>query len=72
MNQNVSIAKDGAHIWFWQVKKVGALQIDLDLNIQKNRSLDLDFWIWMNWEGSEKNFTCQNHIWTTILVTDKF
>ena len=49
-----------------------ALRIGLDLNIQKNRSLDLEIWIRMNWEGSEKNFTCQNHIWTTIFVADKF
>ena len=31
-----------------------------------------DYRIWMNREGSEKNFTCQNHIWTTIIVTNKF
>ena len=31
-----------------------------------------DFRIRLNREGSEKFFTHQNHIWTTILVTDKF
>ena len=39
-----------------------ALWIDLDLNIQKNGSLDPEIWIRMNQEGSEKNFTYQNHI----------
>ena len=31
-----------------------------------------DFRIQMNREGSEKNYTCQNHIWTTTFVTNKF
>ena len=31
-----------------------------------------DFRIRMNREGTEKNYTCQSHIWTTISVTDKF
>ena len=31
-----------------------------------------DFRIRMNQESSERNFTCQNHIWTTIIVTNKF
>ena len=31
-----------------------------------------DFWICMNWEGSEKNFTCQNHVWATSFVANKF
>ena len=38
MNRNVPVTKDGAHIW----PKIflGALRIDLDLNIQKNGSLN--------------------------------
>ena len=43
---------------------LGALRIDLDLNIQKKNPLNIpksgnpDFQIWMNQEGSEKSFTC--------------
>ena len=31
-----------------------------------------DFQIQMNREGSGKNYTYQNHIWTTTIVTNKF
>ena len=53
----------------------GALRIDLELDIRKNGSLksgNLDFWIRMTREGSEKNFTCRNYKWAPSYVTNKF
>ena len=39
-------------------------------NLEKQilRSRYPDFWIRIRPQGSEKNFTCQNHIWTTTIV----
>ena len=31
-----------------------------------------DFWICMNWDGSENFFTSQNHIWAQSFVANKF
>ena len=42
------------------------------INVVLSSKVITEFWICMNWEGSEKNFNYKNHVWPHLLFLTNF